>query len=397
MDLQNLYSDLIIIELSILFTIGIGTFILKLPRRSIYANFREALRLYGAIVLLWAVCLSILTITKWLGVNYLVGRAAIISVSYIIIRLFASALCYLLKIKPPSKISTVVARWMVVNAILLFFILNIGEQWGRIAIHVVNILAAIDAIAFGIHFHKIYHSRIEEIDNYYSEDVNSYLKWMRKETICFIVWLLVGYVTNPFDRPPVVLHSFMGFMIIIRLIFCFRGYLTDLHNIKHAINGDEVEAKPLVYPSTNEGVLDNITVIQRVGKLVISQINDKGSAGVTTDSETHLDRIEPHINEWIESRGYLEPMINIESLALEFGTNRAYLSSYINKRYGVNFRNWIAAQRVEYSKQLLVDQQHLSIAQIAEMICYTQSSYSTIFKKHYGVSVSQWRAAALNR
>lgn len=394
MNIQTLHSDLIIIELSILLTIGFGAFLLKLPKRDIYTNFRKALRCYGSIVLLWSLSLSTLAILKWQDIDPLISRAIIISASYIILRLLAMALCHLLKIKIPSKISTILTRWMMVNTTLILFAFHIGEEWARVAIHLLNVLAAIDAIAFGIHFHRVYLSRLDDLDNYYSEDMNIYLKWMQKEAICFVAWLLVGYLSDPFGLPPYTLHSLMGFLILVRLIYCFRGYLADLHKIKHALRGESVKVKNVVYPTKEEGVWDNISVIQRVGKMVISQRGGEELAGV--DSDSHLSRIEPYVNEWIENRGYLEPMINIESLALEFGTNRAYLSSYINKRHGVNFRNWIAGLRVEYSKQLLIEQQHLTIAQIAQMICYTQSSYSTIFKKHYGVSVSQWRTAALN-
>lgn len=102
-------------------------------------------------------------------------------------------------------------------------------------------------------------------------------------------------------------------------------------------------------------------------------------------------KLQLSVERWVEKLGFLSPCLTIEVVATEIGTNRAYLSEYINNRYKMNFRNWIAKVRLEYSRKLLIRDRNLSIIAAAEMVQYSQSSYSTIFKKHYGISPSQWR------
>ncbi len=89
--------------------------------------------------------------------------------------------------------------------------------------------------------------------------------------------------------------------------------------------------------------------------------------------------------------GFLSSHLTIEAMASDIGTNRAYLSSYINEKYHMTFRNWIADIRLEYSRKLMIRDKNLSIVNAAEIVQYSQSSYSTIFKKHYGISPSEWR------
>ncbi len=103
-------------------------------------------------------------------------------------------------------------------------------------------------------------------------------------------------------------------------------------------------------------------------------------------------RLDTSINGWIERRGYLDHGLTIELLAISIGTNRSYLSAYINTTYRENFRNWIASLRLEYARELMTNSPELSISEVASIIGYSQSSFSTIFRKHYGESISQWRS-----
>ena len=181
-------------------------------------------------------------------------------------------------------------------------------------------------------------------------------------------------------------------MIFGWLIFAFSGYLIDQHKLNRAFN---------IAPATHVGILDDISIIQSVGRMFITErqplkISQRPEEDIKSDKLlTNLMWLEEPVNDWVGLRGYLQPMITIEQLASTLGTNRAYLSAYINHKYGYNFRNWIAQLRLEYSKELLLENKDLSIADVAEMVRYSQSSYSTIFKKHYGISVSQWRSLHL--
>ncbi|OKZ14958.1 MAG: hypothetical protein BHV81_16750 [Butyricimonas synergistica] len=64
-----------------------------------------------------------------------------------------------------------------------------------------------------------------------------------------------------------------------------------------------------------------------------------------------------------EHRPYLNPELQISDLALAFGTNRTYLSRFINREYGMNFSRYINLLRFQEMERLRND---LTCAHLAE-------------------------------
>lgn len=71
-------------------------------------------------------------------------------------------------------------------------------------------------------------------------------------------------------------------------------------------------------------------------------------------------KFEKYIN---EHRPYLNPELQISDLALAFGTNRTYLSRFINREYGMNFSRYINLLRFQEMERLRDD---LTCAHLAE-------------------------------
>lgn len=61
--------------------------------------------------------------------------------------------------------------------------------------------------------------------------------------------------------------------------------------------------------------------------------------------------IKDRLEEWVESKGFLNSRFTIIELCKIIGINRTYLSNYINNTYGLNFR--INHLRIEEAKQLM--------------------------------------------
>ena len=94
---------------------------------------------------------------------------------------------------------------------------------------------------------------------------------------------------------------------------------------------------------------------------------------------------------WIEKRGYCNENTNLERLALEIGTNRSYLSSYINTRYRVSFSEWVNDMRISYAKTLMDRHPEMTIEDVATQCGYSTASYfSRRFKACEGISPSRW-------
>ena len=94
----------------------------------------------------------------------------------------------------------------------------------------------------------------------------------------------------------------------------------------------------------------------------------------------------------INQKYYLKSGVNIEELAQQLQVGRTTLSGFINTEEGVNFNLWINKLRVDEAKQLLARESNYSIAQISEMVGFSeQSNFSRQFKLITNESPSTWR------
>lgn len=98
------------------------------------------------------------------------------------------------------------------------------------------------------------------------------------------------------------------------------------------------------------------------------------------------------LNEWIEQKEYLKRGITMQELSKILGTNRTYLSTYINDTYGMNFNAWINSMRIREAQTLMTTHPEWSLFLIAEKTGFTDlSQFSKIFKASVGFSPNNWR------
>ncbi len=102
--------------------------------------------------------------------------------------------------------------------------------------------------------------------------------------------------------------------------------------------------------------------------------------------------IERNLERWIEEKRFLQSGIVIDELANQIGTNRSYLSEYINSTREKIFRQWINELRIDYAKSLLDENPELELWRIAEQTGYADKSYfSKCFKKITGKTPTEYR------
>ena len=90
-------------------------------------------------------------------------------------------------------------------------------------------------------------------------------------------------------------------------------------------------------------------------------------------------------------RNYASP-IKVEDIAEEIGVDRKYLRNLFFKYLGVSTKDYLTALRIEKAKSLL-DESLLSINEVSSAVGYTDAlGFSKIFKKHVGVSPSEYRS-----
>ena len=67
-----------------------------------------------------------------------------------------------------------------------------------------------------------------------------------------------------------------------------------------------------------------------------------------------------------EKRLYLNPKLTISDVAAAIGSNRTYLSDYLNKNLGVTFYEYVNRYRVMEACDILVDENNHLLKEVAE-------------------------------
>lgn len=94
---------------------------------------------------------------------------------------------------------------------------------------------------------------------------------------------------------------------------------------------------------------------------------------------------------------YLNPTLNINGLAQQLGTNRTYLSNYLNQQLHTSFYEYVNGWRVKHAQQLLATTA-LPLEDVASQSGFNSlSSFRRYFKKATGKTPAACRATGVNR
>ena len=92
-----------------------------------------------------------------------------------------------------------------------------------------------------------------------------------------------------------------------------------------------------------------------------------------------------------EEHLYLNPKLTIMDLAQAIGTNRTYISNYLNNVLGTTFFDYVNQYRLSYAEQLL-RQTKMSIEEIADRSGFnSRSTFRRAFLKRFGCAPSHYR------
>ncbi|MEG1502585.1 MAG: helix-turn-helix domain-containing protein, partial [Synergistaceae bacterium] len=124
----------------------------------------------------------------------------------------------------------------------------------------------------------------------------------------------------------------------------------------------------------------------------IDEDSETETSNVQTDKTLTHEQIEEKLQDWISAKGYLQPKINMGEIAQQIGSNRSYLSGFINTQYGCTYYKWIALLRLQEAKKLLIDRPELTIPEIAERAGFSSNThFTTLFAKEEELPPAQWR------
>ena len=124
--------------------------------------------------------------------------------------------------------------------------------------------------------------------------------------------------------------------------------------------------------------------------------NHKGIAKSAEDRTNELNHREiRHLQDYMkESTPYLDPSLTLFSLAKQLNLPSKELSVLINHTMGLHFFDFVNEYRINYAKELLLNQkrQDLTVLEILYDAGFnSKSSFNTEFKKRTGVTPTEYR------
>ncbi len=373
----TLYKNSLGLALTLMLFFAIYFFVAKTPDKPIFGNYKRSRRLMGVALLVLAANYSV---HLFAGLRFKSQDAAILmnlSTYFLSYWLFASAMVTLL------NRFYITARRFVRNIIfwLVFTALACGVLFGFPHGGVSRIvgIAALAACLFsyGIYLSwriiRTYRRAVRLFDDTHSENIAAYIRWMSIFTWWAVIYgVSCGLLTFLPDE-YVFLWILSSVPFYIYLYCSYMNYLLFYEQVESILETTAPED------------------LKEVEEEISTQ-SDSDAEEMSNGSPNYFSTIEQNMKRWLAEDGFTTPGVTIEDVSVKLGTNRTYLSSYINQTFHMSFREWIAGLRIEYAKNLFNTNPKLTVAEVCESTRFLSQSYFVkIFTEREGISPAKWK------
>ena len=112
-----------------------------------------------------------------------------------------------------------------------------------------------------------------------------------------------------------------------------------------------------------------------------------------------FDSILDSFNElMITNQEFLNPQLTIDEVSRQLDSNRTYVSKLVNTYYGVPFRDYLCRLRMDYAKQLMIDEPDAPLDYISTKSGFQSSTqFIRKFRETEGVTPTAWRTSSLRK
>lgn len=356
--LNEFYSDSLLLGWAFLFFFGFYLLFAIADKSEQVANYNRARKILGLALIIWGVQVLIHWFFKCRESNVLIAAAVNLSIYFFCAQLMGYAFISLLNHKYISRkrvkfdiIKSILFAIVVWSAVLIA-----PETLTKPILYVTSAGFFIDVVILCKNFFKSYYGAKKQTEDFYSENVNHYIKWISNSVYFTIIAGLSGAILSFAPVWVATMYMMIGLLIFIYIFVSFQNYMVHYKYVDAVVVTDK-----------DENVKENVI------------------------TKTALKNIKLKIDEWIEQKGYLESSINVENLARSLGTNRTYLSTYINDEYSENFRQFISRLRINEAKELFL-KKNINVTDVASNVGFSNAShFSRTFKQLENMSPQEWR------
>lgn len=366
---QSLYSNSLLIALSLMLFIGFSMLFARVPENKRNSNFLLSRRIMGVAVILlalnYATHFFFSIRLKYLNATILMNLATY----FLCYWLFSAALMTLLDNTYLSvrKFSVHIVLWLLYCSLACASLLLPDRTWSTIVMAVVLIFYG---LFLSVRLLRTYSKAIRMFRNTHSDDIGAYIRWMSVFTYWAIAFgVSCGALTFLPDK-YVFLWVLAAVPFYSYLYSCYQNYI-------------------FFYEKVEDAFLEDLNMPDEMVSAVVDVAPECG----VPEYHSELSR---RIAEWIGAEGYRKPGVTLNELSTQLCTNRTYLSEYINTVYGRSFRDWITDLRLDYAKSLMEHNPQMKIQEVSEASGFLSlSHFSRTFSEREGFTPARWRKSVL--
>ena len=223
-------------------------------------------------------------------------------------------------------------------------------------------------------------------DNYSNhERIN--LRWLHSVVavfvLCIVVWTIYLFNHNYYMKSIYYVISLIAWIMLIA---------RSKEQIAVTMTKDaEPENK---MPSTER----QTTSIQAVENTDSTELKTQSEEPIE-DSSSLSEEMKAQLDELMNEREiYLNSHLTLSDLATELGTNRTYLSNYLNRELKVSFYDYINSYRVKRACAMITADPDASVTDIAERCGFNSvSTFRRSFSREVGQTYGEYRQNALSK
>ncbi len=361
-----IYKHVLFASFVVMYIFGVFPFLTLIPTKEEYKSYNIARKVFGAAMIIWASYIAFQWCFNFRIYDVLLASTMNLSSYYLNGMLLELAFSSLLNgYNPVSKrVKNIIIETIIFNAVIFSNYFFVPSSRQSVAIIVIAVAFVIRITFLSIHFVKTYRRALKKGDNYYSDNVDVFVKWMPKSAFLVILLGFCGSVLSFASITAIAIYMFFGLVLFIYIFISFHNYMINIVRMKEVMQIDQLAP-------TNE--------------------NTPKFAAEERLNDTKMDKL---ITQWIATKGFVKKGLTIEELAVELDSNRTYISAYINSTYDLSFREWIAHKRIEYSKELLCEttNKELRLNEIANLVGYSSTAFNAVFVKLTKMTPSKWRS-----
>lgn len=211
-------------------------------------------------------------------------------------------------------------------------------------------------------FYILYNEKRRKLENYFAEDMQQFMSWIKKSIILVILTNVLSFTTLLGG----IIYNYLFQVYVISANFYIAISFINYAAMYGKLNSAEVTDKERMETDTKE---------QKISR---------------TDNYEQL--FGEQVKRWLSEKRFLAPQLTIDDLATEMGTNKLYMSRYINRKHGDNFSTWITKLRLEEAKSYMRENPNVKQEEVAFHSGFSSSSYfSRVFSRFESMTPAAWR------